>query len=107
MSIRPIDLNGMIQNANDVAMVRTNEDIKPELQQANILNEFEEQSVEDTTRVKEQDNTAQDNTNPDEGNGSGYNSLFRGKENKNKKKKTGIEGRVIKKSPHGSFNASI
>ena len=107
MSLRPIDLNGMIQNANDIALQRTNEDLKPELQQATILNDFEEQSVEDTSRVKEQENTAEENMNPDEGNGSGYDSLFREGRNNRKKKKTEIEGRVIKKSPHGSFNASV
>ena len=105
MSIRPIDLNGMIQNTNEVTQVKQNEDVKPEVQQIVSQARFEDQAVENTTRVTEQENIAEDNMNPDEGNGRGY-ERGKGKGGKKNTKKE-IPGRVIIKKPHGSFNATV
>ena len=104
MSIRPIDLNGMIQNTNEVTQVKANEDVKPEMQQMVAQTQFEDQAVENTTRVTEQENIAEDNMNPDEGSGRGYEASARGGK---KKKKKEIPGRVMVKKPHGSFNATV
>ena len=72
MSIRPIDLNGMIQNTNEVSQVKAREDARPELQQQNLNVQMERQSVEDASRVKEQENVAKDSLNAEEGDGRGY-----------------------------------
>ncbi len=104
MSIRPIDLNGMIQNTGEVNQLKAAEEVKPELQQMTSQTQFEEQAVEDTTRVTEQEDTAEDSMNPEEGNGSGYRSYGRGKK---KKKKQEIRGSVKVKKPHGSFDMSV
>lgn len=104
MPVRPIDLNGMILNTNEVSQVRQSEDVKPEMQQNLMQQEFADEAIEDTTRVKEQENAAEDTMNPDEGNGTGYDAKHRKKQ---KKKKQEIEGRVVKLTGHGSFSASV
>ncbi len=104
MSIRPIDLNGMIQNTGEVNQLKAAEEVKPELQQMTSQAQFEEEAVEDTTRVTEQDNTAEDTMNPDEGSGSGYQASGRGRK---RQKKQEIRGSVKVKKPHGSFDMSV
>ena len=106
MDVRPIDMNGMIQSTPEANVSKTRADIQPELQQMNLMAEAREQGAVDQERVIEQENITEDNMNPDEGNGAGYQGRGKGK----KKKEGGaskIPGRVIKKNSFGSFDMSV
>lgn len=106
MDVRPIDMNGMIQNTPEVNNLKARADVQPELQQVNLMQETQEQGAANQERVIEQENVTEDNMNPDEGNGSGYDGRGR---NKKKKTEVGsvIPGRVKKKNPFGSFDMSV
>lgn len=106
MSIRPIDLNGMIQNTNEVSQVKAREDARPELQQQNLNVQMERQSVEDASRVKEQENVAKDSLNAEEGDGRGYGGSGKKKQKKKEKEKSS-EGFVKKLNKYQSFDVKI
>lgn len=51
MSVSPVSLNGMIQRANDVSVIKQNEDTRPELEQHNIQTQQVKQAHELTHKV--------------------------------------------------------
>lgn len=105
MSIRPIDLNGMIQNTNEVSQMKAREDSKPELQQQNLNVQMERQNQEDASRVKEQENVAKNNLDTENGDGHGYDG---GRQKKKKKKKQpSTDGFVKKMNGYESFDIKI
>lgn len=106
MSIRPIDFNGMIQNANEVSQVKAHEDARPELQQHSLLVETNRQTAEDATRVKSKSDVEKDDLNPEDGDGTGYNGNQRDKK-KRKNKKSVSDGIVKKMDGHDSFDIKI
>ena len=104
MSIRPIDLNGMIQRTQDVGNIKLQEDNKPVVDQQNI----QQQVVKEEQRLTKQVQHADDSNQPEyrydakeKGNGS-----YSGQKSKGKKKND--EG---KKKPEeikqGNFDIKI
>lgn len=104
MSIRPIDLNGMIQNTNEVSQMKVREDAKPELQQQDLNVEMERQSMENASKVKEQENVAKDSLDAENGDGRGYGG---NQQKKKKKKQASSDGFVKKMNGHESFDIKI
>lgn len=108
MSIRPVDLNGMIQRTQDVGNMKQAEDNKPVVEQHNIQvlqQKQEEQLAHKVQDTQEKENFAfrydakEKGSNEYEGNG--------GKKGQKKKKEDQSEGKVIFKGQKSSFDIKI
>lgn len=105
MSIRPIDLNGMIQRTQDVGNAKLQEDNKPVIDQQNI----QQQVAKDEQRLTRQVHHADDSNQPEyrydakeKGNGQ-YQQNQKKREPKDKKK----QDKVIVKNLTGSIDIKI
>lgn len=106
MSIRPVDLNGMIQRTQDVSTVKQQQDNKPVVEQQVILSHETKQ----TERRLQQVNQAQEKENDgyrydakEKGNGH-----YEGNGSKKKNAKKGQKGeKVIQKNQSFGFDIKI
>ncbi len=105
MSIRPIDLNGMIQRTQDVGNIKLQEDNKPVVDQQNI----QQQVVKEEQRLTKQVQHADDSNQPEyrydakeKGNGQ-YQQKQKKRDTKDKKK----QDKVIVKNLTGSIDIKI
>jgi hypothetical protein len=105
MTIRPIDLNGIIQRTQDVGNIKHQEDAKPLVDQQNIQ----------STVVKEENKLTKQVNHADDANQEDYrydakekgNSEYHGNGgNKNKKKKEET-GKVVVKNQSAGFDMKI
>ena len=109
MSSRPIDFNGMIQNANQVSTVKAQEDSHANIQQSALQTYGQQQEAKQSTTVQEAPKTFEEKFDPENGgDGTGYT----GNENRKKKKVKPEEakettGKVRKKNDYGSFDITI
>lgn len=104
MTIRPVDLNGMIQRTDDVGYLKHNQDIKPMMDQQNIQVQVDKREDRLAHEIQEKDklnNAKNDQDAKDEG----QNSYF-GNRSKKKDKKDG-KNKVVKKYQSGSFDVKI
>lgn len=107
MSIRPVDLNGMIQSTQDVSNYKQQEDNRPVVQQHNI--EVQQQKDEDHLTHQVQQSQEKENEGyrydaKEKGNNS-YDG--NGKKKKGQKKEQKSDGKVLIKSQGGSFDVKI
>lgn len=106
MLVRPVDFNGMIQNANSVSSHENNNNTRSELQQSMITEKTDINNQDTLTKVHTDIDTAKEEFVPDrDGDGTGYDGGRRRKK-KNEDKKSN-PGRVIKKGEAGSFDVKI
>lgn len=105
MSIRPVELNGMIQRTQDVSTLKQQEDAKPVVDQQNIQNEVVKAENRLTKQVVEADDTRQEEFRYDaREKGS---SEYHGNDGKGKKKKKQKDGKVIIKGMEKGFDVKI
>lgn len=106
MSIRPIDLNGMIQNTQEVSQNRSNEEHRPMVQQDFVAIETANEVQIAAEQVHEFDNATDNGMDAANGNGgTGYSR--KEQERKKKKKKTVSDGRVRVKNMPQSFDVTV
>lgn len=105
MTIRPVDLNGMIQRTDDVGYLKHNEDAKPLMDQQNIQVQVDKR--EDKLFHKVQDSSSSDRAkNDQDAKDESKNSYFYSKP-KRRNKKEQSDGTVINKSDRGGFDIKI
>ena len=107
MSIRPIDFNGMVQNTSELSVTHTQEEQKPVVQQDFVTVEIKQESEVSTTTIKEQDNVAENDSDAEGGDGTGYQANRNKKGSKSSRKAKMPDGSVRVKSSHPSFNMTI
>ena len=107
MSIRPIDFNGMVQNTTELSTTKSQEDQRPVVQQDFVATEIKQESEVSTTTIHEQDNVAENDTDAEGGDGTGYQGNRHRKHEKNDKKEKMGDGFVKVKSKHPSFNMTV
>jgi hypothetical protein len=107
MSIRPIDFNGMVQNTSELSVTHGQEEQKPVVQQEFVAVEIKHQAETSTTTVKEQENVAENESDAEGGDGTGYQGNRNRKGNKSSKKEKMSDGSVRVKSSHPSFDMSV
>lgn len=105
MTIRPIDLNGMIQRTQDVGTMKQQEDAKPVLDQQNIQNHFVKQEDKLAKQVNHADNANQEEYRYDAKEKG--NSQYRGNGGSKKEKKNKETERVIVKGKSTGFDIKI
>ena len=108
MDVRPIDLNGMIQNTVEVSNTRAVEEQRPMAQQEFVTMETNREAEVTTTVVHENANAAEEEAASEGGDGHGYegNRGRRPGSAKKSKEKMG-DGSVRIKSTHPSFNMTV
>lgn len=107
MSIRPVDLNGMIQRTQDVGNLKQQEDNKPVVQQHNIGIEQKKQEdhlIHQVQHSQEKENGSFRYDAKEKGNNSYEGS---GKKKKQQKKEQKPDGKVLRKGYGGSFDVKI
>lgn len=104
MSIRPVDVNGMIQRTQDVSTMKQNEDNKPVMEQRNIQTQFSKETIHHMKQVTHADDTQNQQKRYD-AKEKGSNEYVNQQKNKKKEKKT--EGKVIEKSAFSGFDIKI
>lgn len=103
MTIRPVDMGGVIQRTNDIATLKKHEDVKPVVDQQNIQLQVDKRDNEMKHRVIKADDSNEANNNQDakdEGKGQYYNTSPK----KISKRK---EDKVIEKKNNLSFDIKI
>lgn len=108
MSIRPVDFRGMIQNTQEISNVKANEDNKPLVQQQSIQVTVTKEAQQQSSTVRDMDETRQNEYDYEEGDGGGQSGYGRDSQKKRKKKqdKKIEDGTVIKKE-RPSFDMKI
>ncbi len=108
MDVRPIDLNGMIQNTVEVSNNRAAQEQKPALQQELMSTQTRQESEVTTTVVHENSNAAEGEAASEGGDGHGYegNRGRRPGQKKSTTEKKG-DGSFRVKSGHPSFDMTI
>lgn len=106
MSIRPIDLNGMIQNTQEVSQNRATEEQRPMVQQEFTAIETDIEVRLSAEQVNEFENATDSEMDASQGNGSGYQARRKASSNKKKKKKVS-DGSVKLKNQRDSFDMKI
>ncbi len=106
MSIRPIDLNGMIQNTQEVSQNRANEESRPMVQQDFVAIETANEVQLAAEQVHDFDNATDSEMDAANGNGGGYQRGGQG-ERKKKKKKTVSDGVVRLKTRRETFDIKV
>lgn len=104
MSIRPVELSGILQRTQDVSTVKQNEDNKPALQQQNVQTQFSKETVRQLQTVHHADDADNQQKRYD-AKEKGSNEYEGNKKNKKDKKEK--DGKVIPKSISGGFDIKI
>ncbi len=107
MSIRPIDFNGMVQNTSELSVTHGQEEQKPVVQQDLVTVEIKHQADTSTTTIKEQENVAENDSDAEGGDGTGYQGNRNRKGGKPSHKEKMSDGSVRVKSGHPSFDISV
>ena len=107
MSIRPVDLNGMIQRTQDIGNIKQAEDNKPLVEQYNI--EVRQQKQEDGLAHKVQQPEEKENDDYRYDAKEKGNNSYSGNEKKKKKREQEYdhEGKVLVKGKKSSFDVKI
>lgn len=104
MSIRPIEVSGMIQRTQDVSTLKQNEDNKPVMDQRNIQTQFSKETIRHMQQVTHADDTENQQKRYD-AKEKGSNEYVNQQKKKKKEKKT--DGKVIEKSKFSGFDIKI
>ena len=105
MSIRPIDLNGMIQRTQDVGTIKHQEDVKPNVDQQNIQREVAKDGNRLVTQVNKKDDPEEQETHYDAKEKG--NSEYKGNSKNKKSKEQKSPGKVVVKGMSGGFDIKI
>lgn len=103
MTIRPVDLNGMIQRTDDIGYLKHNADTKPIMDQQNIQVQVDKREDELFHEVQDPNSSNQTKNNQD-AKEEGNNQYFLKGHKKKKKEKDGV---VVKKSATGGFDVKV
>ncbi len=108
MTVRPVDINGMIQRTQDIGTLKRNEDVKPQVDQQNIQTHVVKQEERVAKEVVGAEDTQKEDYRYDakEKGNSQYEGNSKGKK-KREKEKEDVEGRVIVKGKSAGFDMKI
>ena len=96
MSIRPVDMNGVIQRTQDVGTLKQHQDMKPMVDQQNIQIEVQREEYRQSEQVTRKDDSQMEEHR--------FDAKEEGKEQRKKKQK---EDRVVIKGAIGGFDVKI
>lgn len=103
MTIRPVDLNGMIQRTDDVGIIKHQQDAKPMHDQQNIQIQVDNREDQLFHQVNDSSESSKLKNDTDAKNGG--NGSYSGGRKKKKEKKT--NAKIIDKNAGGGFDIKI
>lgn len=104
MSIRPIEMNGMLQRTEDISVIKHQQDTKAVLDQKNLQSHMIQRDDELSHHVMDSESSSKLDGRMD-AREEGKNSYFYNKKKQKKNKKS--EDKVIKKAGNPSFDVKI
>ncbi|MBQ9505254.1 MAG: hypothetical protein IJU93_09620 [Lachnospiraceae bacterium] len=107
MAINPLMVNGSIMNSQDISLYRMNDDSRAAVVQSHVVEETNQESTEQSTRVNEFANTAEGGEGFDAKNSSGNEYAGDGGAYRRRKLHDKDGDVFIKTKSTTSFNASI
>ena len=105
MSIRPVDISGIMQRSEDIGIMKHQQDSRPAVEQQNAQSQMTKRTEELRHQVMNPENSNKPDTHAD-AREKGKNEYFFRKGNGNKKKEE-AEGRVVKKHSDGGFDVKV
>ena len=105
MTIRPIDMSGMIQRTQDVGTIKQQEDEKPYIDQQNIQQDVKKEEQKLTKEVHHADDSNQPEYRYDAKEKG--NNQYQQKKQKKKKQHEKVEDKVMEKHCTGSIDIKI
>lgn len=105
MSIRPVDIGGMMQRSEDIGILKHQQDSRPAVEQQNAQSQMTKRTEELRHQVMNPENSNKPDTHAD-AREKGKNEYFFRKGNGNKKKEE-ADGRVVKKYSDGGFDVKV
>ena len=105
MSIRPVDISGIMQRSDDIGHLKHQQDSKPVVEQQNAQVQVVKRAQELQHQVMNPENSNKSDTHAD-AREKGKNEYFFRKRNGNKKSAES-ECRVIKKHSNGNFDVKV
>lgn len=106
MSIRPVDISGMIQRTDDVGLYKHQQDSKPAVEQQHVQTQMVKKAEELRHQVMTPENGSKTDTHAD-AREKGKNSYFFRKKSNKKKQEELPEDRIIMKTSGGSFDMKV
>lgn len=106
MSIRPVDISGMIQRTDDVGILKHQQDSRPAVEQQNLQTQMVKREDVLRHQVVNPENSAKTDTHAD-AREKGKNSYFFREKSGEKKKEEQSEDRIVKKHTNGSFDVKV
>lgn len=105
MSIRPVDISGIMQRSDDVGHLKHQQDTRPAVEQQNAQVQVEKKTQELQHQVLNSQNSNKSDTHAD-AREKGKNEYFFRKRSGNRKSDES-ECRVVKKHSNGSFDVKV
>lgn len=107
MTVRPIHLNGMIQNTQDVSTIRHQENQRPAVEQQNIQFREELKAQSQAQEVQKKDNADKEQKKFD-AKEKGSNEYMQNKKKKKEKRENLPDGSVkVKQTMSGGFDIKV
>ena len=106
MSIRPVDISGLMQRSDDIGMIKHQQDNRPAVEQQNVQTQMVKKEDELRHQVLNPENSGKTDTHAD-AREKGKNSYFSRKKSDNKRKNDESDVRVVKKHAGGSFDVKV
>ena len=105
MSIRPVEISGMLQRSDDIGMLKHQQDHRPAVEQQNAQTQMTKRTDELRHQVNNPQNSDKADTHAD-AREKGKNEYFFRKKSSEKKKEE-ADCRVVKKHSNGSFDVKV
>ena len=106
MSIRPVDISGLVQRSDDIGAIKHQQDSRPAVEQQNVQTQMVKKEDELRHQVMNPENSGKTDTHAD-AREKGKNSYFFRKKSDENKRKEQPEDRVVKKHAGGSFDVKV
>lgn len=106
MSVRPVDISGIMQRSDDVGMMKRQQDSRPAVEQQNLQTQMVKKAEDMRHQVVNPENSTKADTHAD-AREKGKNEYFFRKKSTDKKKEEQEEVRVVKKHSSGIFDVKV
>ena len=106
MSIRPVDISGMMQRSDDIGMIKHQQDSRPAVEQQNAQTQMVKKTEELRHQVINPENSSKADTHAD-AREKGKNTYFLRKKAGSKKQEAALEGKVVKKDAGRGFDVKV
>ncbi len=106
MSIRPVDISGIMQRSDDIGIIKHQQDSRPAVEQQNVQAQMVKKADEMRHQVINPENSSKTDTHAD-AREKGKNEYFFRRKSGNKKKDSKLEDKIIRTHSNTNFDVKI